>query len=111
MIFFILDACAIARIYFPDIGTRNMLKIYNYPNSRMLVPSFAYSETISALISTLNQRLIDQTQYKFAYARLTSDFSTYKIGTIRISDAHINLSARLLEKHKTQPGRMRLSGA
>ena len=111
MIFFILDACAIARIYFPDIGTKNMLSIYNYPNSKMLAPNFAYSEAISALISTLNQRLIDQSQYRLAYARLTSDFSTHKIRATRISDAHINLSARLLEKHKMQPGRMRLSGA
>jgi len=111
MIFFILDACAIARIYFPDIGTKNRLSIYNYPNSKMLAPNFAYSEAISALISTLNQRLIDQSQYRLAYARLTSDFSTHKIRATRISDAHINLSARLLDKHKMQPGRMRLSGA
>jgi len=51
MIFFILDACAIARIYFPDIGTANMLSIYNYPNSKMLAPNFAYSEAISAAVA------------------------------------------------------------
>jgi len=111
MIYFVLDACALARIYFPDIGTRNLLQIYDYPDSKILVPHIAYSETISVLISTLNQRLIDDSQYRLAKARLSSDLLSRKILSVTITDVHVSASEQLLEKHKRQPGRMKLGGA
>ena len=111
MIYFVLDACALARIYFPDIGTRNLLQIYDYPDSKILIPHIAYSETISALISTLNQHLIDDNQYRLAKATLSSDLLSRKISPVGITDNHVSASGWLLEKHKPQPGRMRLGGA
>ena len=111
MIYFVLDACALARIYFPDIGTRNLLQIYNYPDSKILVPHIAYSETISVLISALNQRLIDDNQYRLTKAGLSSDLLSGKILSVEITDVHISASEQLLEKHKRQPGKMKLGGA
>jgi hypothetical protein len=46
MILFVLDACALARIYFDDIGTRNLLQIYSYPNSQHITPNFAHCEVV-----------------------------------------------------------------
>jgi predicted nucleic acid-binding protein len=111
MIYFVLDACALARIYFPDIGTRNLLQIYDYPDSKILIPHLAYSETISVLISALNQHFIDDDQYRLAKARLSSDLLSRKILSVEVTDVHISASGRLLEKHKRQPGRMKLGGA
>jgi len=111
MIYFVLDACALARIYFPDIGTRNLLQIYDYPGSKIFVPHIAYSETISVLISALNQRLIDDNQYRLTKAGLSSDLLSGKILSVEITDVHISASERLLEKHKRQPGKMKLGGA
>lgn len=111
MIYFVLDACTLARIYFPDIGTRNLLQIYDYPDSRILIPHIAYTETISVLISALNQRLINDNQYRLTRAALSSDLLSRKIVSIEVTDAHISTSGRLLERHKRQPGKMKLSGA
>ncbi len=36
MIFFIGDACAVARVYLPHIGKANIVAIYRYPDSRFL---------------------------------------------------------------------------
>jgi len=98
-------------IYFPDIGTRNLLQIYAYPDSKILVPHIAYPETTSVLISALNQSLIDDHQYRLAKAGLSDDLLSRKILLVETSDAHVSASTKLLEKHKRQPGRMKLSGA
>jgi predicted nucleic acid-binding protein len=111
MIYFVLDACALARIYVPDIGTRNLLQIRDYPDSKLVVPNLAYSETISALISFINQGLIDEDQYRLAKSGLSADFRTNKVISTEITDADVKQSEQLLERHKRQPGRMRLSGA
>jgi len=111
MIYFVLDACALARIYVPDIGTRNLLQIRDYPDSKLVVPNLAYSETISALVSFINQGLIDEDQYRLAKSGLSTDFLTNKVISAEITDADIKQSEQLLERHKRQPGRMRLSGA
>ncbi len=79
MIIFVLDACAIARIYFEDIGTRNILQVYNYPDSLLMVPNFAYCKSISAMISALNNRDINVQQYTVAKAGLAYDFNIEKI--------------------------------
>ena len=111
MIYFVLDACALARIYVPDIGTRNLLQIRDYPDSKLMVPNLAYSETISALLSFINQGLIDEDQYRLAKSGVSTDFRINKIISTEITDADVKQSEQLLERHKRQPGRMRLSGA
>lgn len=37
-----------------DIGSRNILQVYNYPDSSLVVPNLAHCEAISAMTSALN---------------------------------------------------------
>jgi predicted nucleic acid-binding protein len=111
MMVLVLDACAVARVYFEDIGTRNMLQIYNYPGSVLIVPNFAHCEAVSAMTSALNNHELDVTQYATAKGALAGDFHTGKVRTLLVEDDIVTLGIQLLEKHKVQPGRMALGGA
>jgi len=111
MILFVLDACAAARIYFKDIGTRNMRQICAYPQSQMLVPGIALCEVLSTFISAYNNRVIDATQYKAARAVFENDLQVGRIRAVNTSPSTISLAASLLCKHKIQPGKMGLGGA
>lgn len=111
MILFVLDACAAARIYFKDIGTKNMRQVYVYPQSLMLVPGIALCEVLSTLISAYNNRVINTAQYKAARAAFEGDLRAGKIRSLNTTPATINLAATLLCKHKIQPGKMGLGGA
>lgn len=111
MILFVLDACAIARVYFKDIGTRNMRQIYVHPQSQMIVPSVALCEVLSTLISAYNNRVLDETQYRASLAAFEGDLKTGKIRSFNVVPAVIELARDLICKHKVQPGRMGLGGA
>jgi predicted nucleic acid-binding protein len=111
MIIFVPDACAIARIYFEDIGSRNILQVYNYPDSLLVVPNFAHCEAISAMISALNNRDINAQQYVVAKAGLAYDFNIGKIQDLIVRNDLVKLGNQLLQKHKMQVGKMGLSGA
>ena len=74
MLVFVLDACALARVYFKNIGTSNMLYIYNYPDSRLVIPSIAYPEVVSTLVSTLKGHFITAAHFHEARKLLSSMF-------------------------------------
>lgn len=111
MILFVLDACAAARVYFKDIGTKNMRQIYDYPQSQMIVPGIALCEVLSTLISAYNNRVINVTQYEASRAAFEGDLRAGRIRSFNVAPATISLAAELLCKHKVQPGKMGLGGA
>ncbi len=111
MILFVLDACAVARVYFRDIGTRNMRQIYAYPQSQMIVPSVALCEILSTLISAYNNRVLDGTQYRASRAAFEGDLKRGKIRSFNVVPAVIELARELICKHKVQSGKMGLGGA
>ncbi|MCK4314910.1 MAG: type II toxin-antitoxin system VapC family toxin [Anaerolineae bacterium] len=111
MLVFVLDACALARVYFKDIGISNMLYIYNYPDSRLVIPSIAYPEVVSTLVSTLKGHSITAAHFHEARKLLSRDLSARKALSIEVTAELAATAAGLLEKHKTQPGRGKLSGA
>lgn len=110
MIFFVTDACALARLYVPDVGSRNMLAIYSYAQSLMIAPNIVYPETISAFLESQRAGLIDQQQYVMLRARLRLDIESQKIISARVRRQQLDLAADLLERHKLQP-RKSLGGA
>lgn len=111
MFVFVADACAIARIYANDIGTKNMRQIYHYPNSRLLTPFFAPVEALSALLSMLNGGFIDEPTYQAARGAMLADFAQRRISTFHITVADLKVAQQFLEKHKRLPGRGGLGGA
>jgi hypothetical protein len=111
MILFVPDACGVARLYFNDIGTRNMLQIYRYPRSRILVPNIAHCEVLSTMISAYNNRVIDQAYYQASRHAFEGDLKRNKITVLNTSPDIVSLARDLICKHKVQPGRMALGGA
>ena len=103
MIFFVLDACAAARRYFPDIGTANIDQIFDYPDSILVLPNIARSEVVSAIIAAYNATLIDEPKLNLALSRFAIDHQIGKYQIVRVSDVYIDKSIRLLRKHKMVP--------
>ena len=101
--FFVLDACAAARRYFLDIGTANIDQIFDYPDSLLVLPNIARAEVVSAIIATYNATLIDEPKFNLAMSRFAIDHQVGKYQIIRVNDAHIGRSVRLLRKHKMVP--------
>lgn len=110
MIVFVLDACALARIYFEDIGAKNMRQIADYPSSVLIVPNLAHCEAVSAMTSALNNRQMDATQYATVKGALAGNFHTGKIRALLVEDDIVTLGTQLLEKHKVRSGKMALGG-
>jgi len=103
MIFFVLDACAAARRYFPDIGTANIDRIFDYPDSLLVLPNIARAEIVSAIIAAYNATLIDEQKLNLAMSKFAIDHQMEKYQIIRVNDAHIDKGIRLLRKHKMVP--------
>lgn len=103
MILFVLDACAAARRYFPDIGTANIDQIFDYPDSLLVLPNIARAEVVSAIIAAYNAILIDESKLNLAMSRFAIDHQIGKYQIVRVSDAYIDKSIRLLRKHKMVP--------
>ncbi|MBC8234479.1 hypothetical protein H8E77_33435 [bacterium] len=98
MIFFVLDACAAARRYFPDIGTANIDQIFDYPDSILVLPNIARSEVVSAIIAAYNATLIDEPKLNLAMSRFAIDHQIRKYQIVRVIDVYIDKSIRLLRK-------------
>lgn len=73
MIFFVLDSCAAARRYFPDIGTANIDRIFNYPDSLLALPNIARAEVVSTIIAAYNATLIDEPKLNLAMSKFAID--------------------------------------
>ena len=104
MILFVMDACAVARRYFTDIGTRNTDQLFNYPDSILVLPNIARSETVSAMIAAYNAMLIDEAMRDSAIVQFADDVQNGVLFLeVKVNDTHISESIRLLEKHKIVP--------
>jgi len=103
MILFVMDACAIARRYFTDIGTRNIDQLFDYPDSMLVLPNIARSEAVSAMIAAYNAMLIDETMRDSAIVQFADNVQNGVFLEVKVNDTHISESIRLLEKHKIVP--------
>ncbi len=110
MISFLLDACAMARHYFPDIGTANVDQIFAYPNSIEVIPNLARVETASAMIATFNSGVIGKDVLDLALTTFLDDVQKHKIIEVEVSDQHISDGIHLLQRHKYIPRGQRGTG-
>ncbi|MBC8448952.1 MAG: type II toxin-antitoxin system VapC family toxin [Chloroflexi bacterium] len=105
MIWFVLDANAIARCYFQDIGTQNLLQILRYPDSEFIVPDLAQVEAVSATLSCGNAGLLSDDEADAVIGRIAMDFLSGKLVKVDVEEICIQESIRLLKTHKGAPGR------
>ncbi len=103
MILFLLDACAVARHYFPDVGTANVDQIFAYPDGTPVIPNLARAETVSAMIAAFNGGVIEKDVLDLALTTFLDDVQKRKIVEIEVHDRHISDSIHLLQKHKFLP--------
>jgi len=103
MILFVMDACAAARRYFSDIGTANIDQIFAYPDSVLVIPNIARSEAVSAMIAAYNAMLIDEEMRDSAIVQFANDVQNEMLLELKVNDAHIAESIRLLQRHKAVP--------
>jgi hypothetical protein len=68
-----MDACAVARRYFTDIGTRNIDQLFDYPDSILVLPNIVRSEAVSAMIAAYNALLIDEVMRDSAIVQFADD--------------------------------------
>lgn len=103
MISFLLDACAVARRYFPDIGTANIDQIFAYPNSIRVIPNLARVEAVSAMIAAFNSGVIDREVLDLALTTFLDDVREHAVVEVEVSDQHVSGGIHLLQKHKYVP--------
>ena len=63
---FLLDANALARKFYDEIGKNNLQKIFSYPKASFFIPRIGIIETLSALLAAQNQNLISSFEYNAA---------------------------------------------
>ena len=103
MISFLLDACAVARHYFPDVGTANVDQIFAYPESIRVIPNLARVETASAMIAAFNGGVIGRDVLDLALTTFLDDVQKRKVAEVKVGDQHISDGIHLLQRHKYVP--------
>ena len=101
---FVLDANAMARRFFDDIGKRNIDAIFNRTNSTYIVPDICIVETCSALLASYNEGIITDIDYQSAKSALFNMIDKGEINVVTIYD-YTKDSISLLEKYKSQPSK------
>ncbi|MFQ6044040.1 MAG: type II toxin-antitoxin system VapC family toxin [Candidatus Poribacteria bacterium] len=109
---FVYDANAVARIYFPDIGTDNLKQIASLPDKAILIPRLAQIESCSAFLEAVDQGHITQREYNFVKRRLNSDIARDVLQVVELDNKQALKAQELLERHRPIPGvRRKLKGA
>ena len=67
---FVLDASALSRKFYDDIGKSNLEKIFSRSDDSFFVPEIGIIETISALLSSVNSQAISLDEYGAAKSAL-----------------------------------------
>lgn len=103
--FFFLDANALARLYFPDIGKKNIDYIYNFPNSQEITIEFALLEVYGVLCKCFNAGILTISDIRSVLTQIMTDCVNQKIILLNSSPYLIGRDAkRLLFLHATTPG-------
>ncbi len=100
-----MDANALARLYFPDIGKKNLDYIHRYPNSQEITIEYALLEVYSILSKCYNAKILSASDIKLVLTELIRDCVSKKI-LLLDSKPYIVLrkAKRLLFLHATNPG-------
>jgi len=99
---FVLDASALSRRFYDDVGKNNLDKIFNYPNSSYYIPDIGIIETCSALLALENQGLIRHSEYQAAMSAIYTMIDAEELNVIRFTDDFAREAVEILEKYKIQ---------
>ena len=97
---FFLDACAVARRYFDDIGSGNIRQIFGMSDSLALAPQIVKPEVASALISSHNGRFISRQEMSNAFLLFEKDLRDSHLLVLEIYDRHFDGAVDVLKRHK-----------
>jgi predicted nucleic acid-binding protein len=100
---FLLDASALARIFYDDIGKTNLENILNYPGSILYTPEIGIIETISALLAACNSEDISIEEYTLAVSTLYNMVDKGELNVLSLTDDYVQDCISILEQYKTKP--------
>lgn len=104
-IVFILDACALARKFYNDIGKINLDTVFGIEEAVFIIPEIGIIETISALLAACNEKKITYNEYKLAVSSLFKMINDKQINVIKLKSDYVKDSIAILEKYKVQEGK------
>lgn len=97
---FFLDACAVARRYFDDIGSGNIRQLFEMADSLALAPEIVKPEVVSALISSYNGRFISREEMSNALLLFEKDLRESHLLVWEMYDRHFDEAVDVLKRHK-----------
>jgi len=100
---FLLDASALARIFYDDIGKTNLGNILNYPDSILYTPEIGIIETVSALLAACNSKDISLKEYTLAVSALYNMIEKEELNVLSLTDDYVQDCISILEQYKTKP--------
>lgn len=101
----VLDASALARIFYDDIGKNNLEKILAHPTSTLFTPEIGIIETVSALLAACNDNMVSQQEYQLAVSALYNMIEDGDLKVLSPAQDYIKNCIAILEKYKRQPGK------
>jgi DNA-directed RNA polymerase subunit RPC12/RpoP len=102
---FVLDANALARIFYDDIGKNNLEKILTHPDSKLFTPEIGIIETVSALLAACNDKMVSQQEYRLAISALYNMIEDGDLTVLSPAQDYIKDCIAILEQYKIQPGK------
>lgn len=103
-IVFILDASALSRRFYDDIGKRNLDTIFDSPNAAFFTPEIGIIETVSALLAAANAGDISLNEYRAAKSALFNLVNNGDLNVVPVDD-YVSECVSILETYKTIPGK------
>lgn len=101
---FVLDASALSRKFYDDIGKSNLEKIFSRSDDSFFVPEIGIIETISALLSSVNSQAISLDEYGAAKSALYNMIENNEIYVISPENGfYWNECISILEEYKLEP--------
>jgi len=100
---FLLDASALARIFYDDIGKTSLENILNYPDSTLYTPEIGIIETISALLAACNSEDISLKEYTLAVSTIYNMVEKRELNVLSLTDDYVQDCISILEQYKTKP--------
>ena len=97
---FFLDACAVARRYFDDIGSGNIRQIFGMSDSLALAPEIVKPEVVSTIISSYNGRFISREEMSNALLLFEKDLRDSNLLVWEMYDRHFDGAVGVLKRHK-----------
>lgn len=102
---FVLDASALARKFYDDLGKTNLDKIFTQLDASFFIPEIGIIETVSALLAACNGGQISLEEYKAAVSVLYKMIEGEDIHVLSPPNNYVKDCISILEQYKRIPGK------